>query len=1658
MGDGEEVTIEEEQDTEVDPLRLARDPGQPTLKQIEEHRRAHLPYRLWCKWCVLGRGRGLQHRRSPGSSIPVVGVDYFFMNKKGVHRREELEFEQTAEGNSKLEEARAKGEIVKCIAVRCTSTKALFGHVVPCKGADEEGYVADTVVQDVAWLGHTKVIVKADGEPALQALIKRVLEVARVECPELQNLSKEDPPTYDSQANGGIETGVRLIRGLFRTVKMCTEARINKFIPVDHPITAWMLEHVCLLLNTMVRGTDGLTAWGRVKGRSFGQQLLGFGECVLYRYPTKGPRHAPDGNMGALGGEAIFLGYNTSSSTFRLYTSNGPVDARSVTRRPQSERWNAEELAKVKTLPGAAREQRARPRLDQPAPVQGPTVDQVRPTQLRQLRINITDLRKYDHYNGNCQQCRYIERYGRAKPGGNHTDACRKGLLDKTGQTEEGRARIQAHEDRTNQIMAERIEEHAAAHEGHQAQVPQPCDDHDRPRPFLDRADDGGEAHPQPAGREAPRDDGAEAAAPSAAASAAERVQRAPPRSALVRPPVEVEEPAWQDVPGGAEAPTTPRGTPPVSEPVVGAEAQEETDDAEMDADPEADGPDVEMEFVGNLEVEDSLGSLEPSAEDFAAGLLLQQLGALGRRYKREARRGARALVSEVYSPPRVTKLIREVCAKYVAPGLALDLTVNDPWDNMPWDFSITAKRRRARQLFAEQKPYILIGSPECTQFCTFQALNLARSKDPEAMQRAKTAALVHLQFVAQLYEDQMAGGRYFLHEHPLRATSWSEDPINDLLRRPAVIRVHGDQCQYGAEVQSGPHKGQPLLKPTGFMTNAPAVARALSLKCQGTFEECSRKKGGQHHTCAGKHAREAARYPRELCRAMLKGVRDQLREDNLLKTGCFGIQVPDEDAEVEKNLRGPAQGYSGRFVDDLTGQVLRDDLVKEARAKELAFFHSKGVWLKVPKTTARAVSGKNPISVRWVDVNKGDELHPKYRSRLVARQMKAHDLSGQSYFAPAPPLEALRTVISLAMTEVGKHKPDWNPRSPTRTQISMVDVTRAYFNAKIDADEPATFVQLPAEEPDAESMCARLIRHMYGTRSAADGWQEEYSTFLVSLGFKQGNACPNTFYHEQRQIATSVHGDDFTSSGPANALDWLEESIAENYEITVAPRMGPGEGDAKEGRVLNRIIRWCGDRVEYEADPRQVERLVAECGLEGANAVATPGVKATFKQLEEDAELPAHLNTAFRGAAARDNYLAPDRIDVQFACKEVCRSMSRPTRHAWEALKRICRYLNRAPRLVYEFKQQSVSHVDVYTDTDWAGCPRTRKSTSGGCVMFGQHAVKHWSSTQASVSLSSGEAEFAGVIRGAGQGLGYQALLSDLGVEVPLRVWTDSSAAIGICTRQGLGKLRHLDTHTLWVQQAVRTKRIDLRKVDGEQNPADLLTKHSIGRQRLDGLVSLYGCKHLEGRAESAPQVRKGVTARVTMAEADRVIGATGSPNELVAQPAARVEVAGQMEETSPIMPHLLHSAMRLDELYPAIEAPPDEPLQDIQQDARDAVYQHGLRIAEHIRQQTEVEGRRRRPGAGGDAGETSRTGGGIGGEPQLGAVMWQMEERAVNSTFSSRRSEKASHQHHYQCHHPDLPALDLPIFDAQLFDSKHFVDDLETFINRMSPIVSAQ
>ena len=109
---------------------------------------------------------------------------------------------------------------------------------------------------------------------------------------------------------------------------------------------------------------------------------------------------------------------------------------------------------------------------------------------------------------------------------------------------------------------------------------------------------------------------------------------------------------------------------------------------------------------------------------------------------------------------------------------------------------------------------------------------------------------------------------------------------------------------------------------------------------------------------------------------------------------------------------------------------------------------------------------------------------------------------------------------------------------------------------------------------------------------------------------------------------------------------------------------------------------------------------------------------------------------------------------------------------------------------------------------------------------MTGGHIFKAWSKTQQAVALSSAEAGLTGVCKSAGEGLGLQAVLADLGLEVNVRVHSDATAAIGICRRRGLGRVRHLAVADLWVQDRLRTQDFELKNVAGNQHLADLQTK----------------------------------------------------------------------------------------------------------------------------------------------------------------------------------------------------------------------------------------
>jgi hypothetical protein len=188
--------------------------------------------------------------------------------------------------------------------------------------------------------------------------------------------------------------------------------------------------------------------------------------------------------------------------------------------------------------------------------------------------------------------------------------------------------------------------------------------------------------------------------------------------------------------------------------------------------------------------------------------------------------------------------------------------------------------------------------------------------------------------------------------------------------------------------------------------------------------------------------------------------------------------------------------------------------------------------------------------------------------------------------------------------------------------------------------------------------------------------------------------ACPCLFSHRAHGFAISVHGDDFTTTGPKCEIDWFEQLLEEKYELKKGGRLGPGPKDSKELTVLNRVIRWTDNGVEYEADPRQGEKLMEALGLDNealgldneCKATATPRLKLVIEMWKDDELLSRDSRTIFRALAARANYLAQDRIDLQFAAKEVCRFMSSPTDTAEAALKRLGRYLLGHKRVVYTY------------------------------------------------------------------------------------------------------------------------------------------------------------------------------------------------------------------------------------------------------------------------------------------------------------------------------------------------------------------------------------
>lgn len=221
-----------------------------------------------------------------------------------------------------------------------------------------------------------------------------------------------------------------------------------------------------------------------------------------------------------------------------------------------------------------------------------------------------------------------------------------------------------------------------------------------------------------------------------------------------------------------------------------------------------------------------------------------------------------------------------------------------------------------------------------------------------------------------------------------------------------------------------------------------------------------------------------------------------------------------------------------------------------------------------------------------------------------------------------------------------------------------LKDVSRAYFNA------PAT-CGLSIEWPKGdkvmgeEDMVGKMRLCLYGTHDPAFNWQKDLSDHLITIGFQRGTAFLCVFWHPVRKVTTLVHGDDYAFSGYDKNLRWFDSRLKQRFEIKTTV-IGSEDCDAKEAKILKRIMRITEPGLELEGDPRHAELIMEELGLTASKGIAIPG--DNNPDFARDEQLDELHSQSIGSLAARANYLSAESPDLQFCVKELCRGMSSPT------------------------------------------------------------------------------------------------------------------------------------------------------------------------------------------------------------------------------------------------------------------------------------------------------------------------------------------------------------------------------------------------------------
>ena len=449
----------------------------------------------------------------------------------------------------------------------------------------------------------------------------------------------------------------------------------------------------------------------------------------------------------------------------------------------------------------------------------------------------------------------------------------------------------------------------------------------------------------------------------------------------------------------------------------------------------------------------------------------------------------------------------------------------------------------------------------------------------------------------------------------------------------------------------------------------------------------------------------------------------------------------------------------------------------------------------------------QNIIRTKWVYKikQKADGSIDRYKARLVARGFQQVDgVDFTETFSPVIKPATVRVVLALSM-----HL-DW--------PILQFDVSNAFLHGTLEKE---VFIEQPRGfiDPTYPTHVCRLKKALYGLKQAPRAWFLRLSNSLLDLGFVGSSVDTSlfTFHNGKVHVFVLIYVDDLLITGSSiHFIQTLAAQLKKEFALKALGHLGYFLG-IEASRDANGIhLR----QSKYILDILHRARMV------GAKPYPAPCISGS--KLSSVLDEPAHDVTSYRQIVGALQYCTLTRPEIAYSVNQLCQHLYSPTALHWKLTKRVLRYLKGTIDHGLYFTKGSLN-LSAYCDSDWAGDPVDRRSTTGYGIFLGPSLVSWCAKKQHVVSRSSTEAEYRALAMVVAELYWIRMLLKDLRMPLlsPPTVWCDNQSAIALAANPVYhARTKHIEVDYHFIREKVINKDIAIQYIPTLDQIADIFTK----------------------------------------------------------------------------------------------------------------------------------------------------------------------------------------------------------------------------------------